>query len=82
MARRKKWYVSMDYDQEIHVWYGWPNKEKCRRGNAFDDSSGALMILNFLPFIDWGKTIWPQIKPCELKPGECLEIKPPKLELA
>lgn len=77
MARRK-FYMSRDGENGITLWYG---KPKWDDGFFYHDDWRADLI-SFSPHACLAKTAWPSIKPCDLKLGECVEIKIPKFELA
>ena len=79
MARRK-FYVSRDGENYITLWYGkpkWDSEDGC-----FYHDDWRADLVNFVPRGCLAKAIWPLIKPCDLKPGQCVEIKVPKLELS
>lgn len=86
MAR--KFYVSMDYDYEIRIWYGKPKRGNIHGAGTFfapgfkEAEMFLAFDLNENSICDIAETLWFLLKPCDLKPGQCVEIKIPKLELA
>ncbi len=86
MAKRK-FYVSMDYDYEVRIWHGKPKRQNFH-GSGICFTPGlkeADMVVNFDADennCEIVENVWPLLKPCDLKPGEYVEIKVPKLELA